>query len=390
MPMRIDDLWMCRARFTQLLGLSTVLSFASAQAAPDLTDFVAAVPRLRARIAERDWRGLTLAAQPFGALHPDLMRRSEADDLLNALRDLGALQQAPADLGVRGVIADTFGEWAIADACYQEHIANGPVRSFAMRSTFVGYRARIAVHRGDLDLAQGLLTEQHRQLHQEEAAPEPGCLAVVNAHLRAVRQVAAAPADPWQRLAFIGSYWRTSHPPVAATAHTVRRELARLLADPAAQKDRALQLAIRCEQIAESPSRDDRDDPRALAAAVACVDADLPSAAAQRRDVADPWRPLLTMGGLLQRAKDPVRAMVAYDALVNDGAKLPQQPLVIHEALVAGAECALERGDGAGALARLERAEREFPFRSGCGTCDRGEVARIERLRERARAIGRR
>jgi hypothetical protein len=373
-----------------LLALLTAASFASAQTPPELEAFTAAVPQLRARIAAQDWEGLTAAAQPFAALRPDLMRRSEADDLLNALRDLGALQKPPTDGVIRGVIADSFGEWAIADACYQEHIVNGTQPSWSVKSGIVGYRARLAVHRGDLDLAQRLLVDQRERLHAEAAVPEPVYVAAVDAHLRAVRQLAAAPADPWQRLAFVRAYWRTSFPPVLATVHAVHDELERLLAEPAVQRDRTLLLAIRCEQLADWPSRDDKDDPRALAIAVACVDGGLLPFAAKRRDVADPWLPLLTMGGLLQRAKDPTRAMVAYDALLPCPATQPLRVLMLHEALVAGAECTLERGDGPGAVARLDRAEHEFPFQSGCGTCNMGEAARIVRLRERARAISRR
>lgn len=362
------------------------MATASAQATPDLRAFAAAVPDLRTRIGAQDWQGFHAAAQAFSALRPDLQRREETDDLLNALLETGMWRSPPpTDAMTRGLLADSFGEWAIADACYQEHIANGPVMSWGARSGFLGYRARLAVHRGDLDLAQRLLVEQREQLHREQATPEPTYVAQVDSHLRAVRDLAAAPTDGWRRLGFARAYWRTTYPPVLSPLHAVRRELERLLGEPAVRKDRALLLAIRCEQIAAWPTLDETFDPRALPAAVACVDAGLPAAAAQRRDVTDPWAPLLTMGVLLKRAGDPTRALVAFDALVAGAAALPLQAVPVRWALVAGAECAIECGDGTGSLRRLDRAEREFPLQASCGW---DEGLRIERLRERARAAG--
>ena len=369
-----------------MVTLATALSAASAQGTPDLQAFLAAVPELRTRIAAGDWRGFCAAAQPFAALRADMQRRDEADDLLAALRDLRACETPPADAVTRGLLADTFGEAAVADACYREHVADGPAGSWSAKSTFVGYRARLAVQRGDLDQAQRLLAEQRERLLEEQQSPEPAVVALVDAHLRAVRELAKGPAEPWRRLAFARGYWRNAWPPYLSPAHALRRELERLLGEPAVREDRALVLAIRCEQIAGCAQRDDTVHPRALAAAVACVDGGLLAAAAQRRDVEDPWTPLLTIGGLLQRSRDPARALAAFDALVAGAAALPAMCFAVREGLVAGAECAIERGDGAAALARLERADREFPFRSGCGTCNLGEAQRVELLRQRARA----
>jgi hypothetical protein len=367
-----------------LLTLATAMSTAGAQGKPDLRAFSAAVPELRTRIAAQDWEGFVAAARPFAALRPDLYRRDEADDLLNALHELGVWKRTPEDAMTQGLLADTYGETAIADACYKQHLANGPARSWSVKSTFVSYRARLAVQRGDLGLAQSLLVEQRERLEREQGTTDPAGGAAVDAHLRAVRELATAPADPWRRFAFARAYWRTTWPPILSPQHAVRRELERLLGEPAVRQDRTLLLAIRCEQIAESGASEDAIHPRALTACVACVDGQLLAAAAQRRDVADPWSPLLTIGRLLQRARDPARALAAFDALVAGAAALPQQSYLVQQALIGGAECAIERGDGAGALTRLDRAARDFARTFDCGF---GEAQRVESLRKRAQAL---
>jgi hypothetical protein len=368
--------------------LSPVLPVALAVAAalaPQGTDreaFAAALPKMRALAAASDWEGLCAAYAPFAGLRARVdANRDEVDDVLLALPDmLGSPPQTPENPGARGLVADLLGADAVAAVHYREYLDRGTREVWAHKSSFVGYLAFLALRRDDLAAAKELLNEWMAAIRRMRPQAESWEYAHPERLLAAVTQLQTAPADPWRRLAFLREYRACVHSPGQQSVWHVLRELQRLAAGEAAKADHVLALALRCEDVMSWPKIDHVVHERALPAARTCVDDGLVAHAGKRTDVADPWTPLQQIGMVLRRAGDDARAVIAFDALVAGG-KAVQAPLLVHEALVQAAECKLALGRHADALTDLERSEREFPFQSGCGTCDMGEQARIAALR---------
>ena len=359
--------------------------------------FDRALPRMRELATAGDWDGVCRTLAPFGELvtraRPTI---DERNDVLYGLREtMGVPPRAPTEPGSKGLVADVLGADAAAAAHYREHIDHATRDVWGDKSVFVGYLVVFALRRHDLDAARTLLTEQLQLHRRTRPDADPGERAPMERLLRGIDDLRAAPTDPWRQLAFLRVYRANTFPPCGQNVWEVRRELQRLADAPAARSDVALRLALRCDEITTWWSVDGVRDEGALPTMRTCVDDGLVAAAGKRTDVADPWSPIHEIGSALWRTKDAARAVTAFEVLVTGtaataraaGVESPASvPNLVHDALLQAAECKLALGQNAAALADLDRAEREFPFQTDCGTCRMGETARIATLRQRAAA----